>query len=224
MCAATTDEDTRPTAADEENFMDNTPDTSLSYPYTGSFYMQTVVEGDTPQDDAYPGWMLMRYVTSGNPWGLLMFNCATAASALVADSDKMVFCALEADALNWNSGGYLGYTTTNSHQYCYQRYGEADEDFNKVGALMYYHDSTQQHLPDNAAANPEDAKYPLLPVFLVVDHIGAVHGMKGQSHMWRWNPASALTYGDVVYDGTEYWLVSNDVVLRGWPDSTGPTV
>jgi len=223
VCAATTTATVRPTATDEQNFQDNAPDSYLSFPSSGSFYMHTVVEGDTPEDDAYPGWMIMRYTGTGLPFGCIMFNCVTAASAIAADSDKMVFFATENDVLDDGTGATLQFNNVNGHNWCYQRYGEVDEAFVRAAGISYVHTGTVLYLPDSASSEPENGAYPLLPVFMVANNAGN-YQTKGQSHMWRWNPASAFTFGDLVYDGTEYWMVSDDVILRGWPDNTGPTV
>ena len=219
----TTTATVRPTASDEESFMDSGPSANLPFAASGTFYMQTVVEGDTAEDDCYPGWMLLRYITSGLPFGCLMFNCVSDASAIPADSDKMVYFATEANALDDGGGAYLQFTNSSAHNWCFMRHGEADEAFVRAGGLTYHHTAVTVLIPDVAGPDPETGDYPLLPVF-IAPYFSALYRVKGQSHLWRWNPAAALTYGDTVYDGTEYWLVCDDVVLRGWPDSTGPTV
>lgn len=193
------------------------------FPSSGSWYTHICCEGDTPEGNVYPFWMLARVVGTGASAGAFWMDCAIDALSPVADSDKALLMSAQNDhALNSNTGAYLGSSNVaNSCLSGFMRYGEANEDWNVLTIPTYY-DFTYL-IPGAVGTNPEDGKYPILPSFVWRTGTGT-QGLKGQCYMHRWAPSSALTFGDVVYDGTDYFLVVDQSMLRGWPDSTGPSI
>jgi len=213
---------TSPSADDDKSFSLNRSVSFVGYPSSGSYYMHIVAEGDTPDGNVYPFWTAMRYTATGNPWGFIMMDCIDDSLSPAADSDKALLASSANQALGYNSGTYFGYGSPNSYLSGFMRYGEANEEWNAFGYLNYYLTGAVV-CPNALGSNPEDTKYAVLPNF-VARTGGIVNGMKGQSNLTRWKPINTFGYGDVVYDGTDYFLVIDETMLRGWPDSTGPTI
>jgi hypothetical protein len=212
---------TRATATDEKSFMQNRLANYTTYPSTGiSFYMHIVAEGDTPEGNVYPFWCVMRFTATGNPFGVIMMDCVDDSLSPAADSDKAILMTAANQNLFYNSGAIVGNDTVSSYPSAYMRYGQVNEEWNAIAYMAYW--ASVVRVPAGLAANPEDSKFAVLPCF-VARTSGVTNGIKGQSHLMRYRP-TGFSYGDVVFDGTDYFLVVDDFMMRGWPDSTGPTI
>lgn len=205
---------TLPTATDQKFFLNNRAETL--YITNDNCYAHMVVEGDTPDGDVYPFWFALRTNPGGNHDFLMFVDCVVDALSPAADGDKMMICATY-DALNANSGAYLGNLSASCRISSYMRYGEANEEWGGTGICQY-----TTALPGGGFTNPENGSYPVLPTFYFRNS-QATNGIKGQARMARWEPGN-FSYGDIVQSGSLYYLVLGDIMLPGWPDTTGPLV
>lgn len=190
------------------------------FPNGYSWYTHICCEGDTPEGTVYPFWMISRYSGTGVSAGAFIMDCVVDALSPAGDDDKAILLGT-AGALS-AVGSYLSYNSSSGFFSGYMRYGESNEEWAQF-AMPYYYDANGFIIPDSYGAHPEDGKYPVLPSFYW--RYGGTAGVKGQSHMLRWRPSSGMAaFGDTLYDGTEYYLIADQLLLRGWPDSTGPLV
>lgn len=220
---------TRATATDEKAFHYNRtapPGAYLAFPSSGQWYTHIVAEGDTPDGDVYPFWCLSRVYSSGLPACCIMMDCVIDSLSPADDDDKAFLLGAGEGGSNgyltYSNYAYIGYGNSNGQLSGYMRYGEVNEEWMGFGGL-YYIGSAVLMQPGSLGANPEDGKYGVLP-FFVFRNGGTTPGIKGQANLLKWKSTSGFNYGDTVYDGTDYYLVADDVMLRGWPDATGPTI
>jgi len=218
---------TRATATDEKAFHAGRaapPGGYATFPNSGQWYTHIVAEGDTPDGDIYPFWCLSRTYATGVASSLIVLDCVIDSLSPSADADKAILGALgTSHSLNWNVGAYIGYGESSYGQLAgYMKYGLVGEEWLSLGGL-YFSGSGSVLQPGALGANPHDSEYGVLP-FFVFRNSGSTPGIKGQANLLKWKPSSGFNFGDTVYDGTDYYLVADDVMLRGWPDATGPTI
>jgi len=218
---------TRATATDEKAFhLNRTAPTGgfHSFPSSGQWYTHIVCEGDTPDGNVYPFWCLSRVYSSGTPASYIELDCVIDSLSPAGDTDKALLTALDYNYTLVNGyPAYLGYGTTQGQLSGYMAHGLGGEEWSGLGGLYYVGNGGTLFQPGALGANPHDSKYGVLP-FFVFRSGGTTPGLKGQANIMKWKPSSGFNYGDTVYDGTDYYLVVDDVMLRGWPDSTGPTI
>jgi hypothetical protein len=139
------------------------------------------------------------------------------------DGDKALLLGTQSYLLA-SSSSYLSYGENNyANLSGYMAYGLGAEEWGGLGGL-YYGGNGAIQAPGLLGANPIDSKYMVLPLFVFRAGTVVTPGGKGQANLLRWKPASGMNYGDTVYDGTDYYVVVDDVMLRGWPDATGPMI
>lgn len=208
----------RATATDEKSWL-KLRAAGPSSIFTGSsFYCHVCCEGDTPDGDVYPFWMICRQSGSGLVASSFVLDSVIDALSPAADDDKAVLMGTN-ENLRHDGGTYFAYPTY-SQLSSFMRYGKSGEEWGEL-LMPYYFDGVNKY-PGVLGTNPEDGKYPILPSFLW--RMSGTTGIKGQANLIRYKPHALINYGDVLYDGTDYYLVVDDILLRGWPDSTLPSV
>lgn len=194
----------------------------LCFPTSGSWYFHICCEGDTPEGNVYPFWAIGRVSGSGLPAAAFIMDCVVDALSPAGDDDKALMLG-GAYALKLDSGAYLNYSSSGAYLSGFMRWGEVNEEWSWY-TLAVYQDQNGYVYPGTVPTHPEDGKLPIFPGFYW--RRGATtNGVKGQSHMIRYKPSLSMgDWGDTMYDGTDYYLVVDHVLLRGWPDSTGPAI
>lgn len=212
----------RATATDEKSWMQNRQAGPIALFTGSSWYCHICCEGDTAEGNAYPFWMICRQTGggAGAAAAAVLMDCVVDALSPSGDADKVILMGTSS-ALGHVTGAYLSYPSY-SHLNSYMRYGHSGSGEEWGEMLMPFLTDGANKYPGSVGTNPEDSKYPILPQF--VWRMSGTAGLKGQTHLLRYKPHTAMAIGDVAYDGTDYYLVADDVLLRGWPDSTLPSV
>ncbi len=199
-----------------------TPGPFSLFPSSGSWYFHICCEGDTPEGNVYPFWAVARVSGSGAAASALILDCVLDALSPATDSDKAVLLS-NSGVLQHDSGAFLGYANSSACLSGYMRFGEANVEWSWY-TLAFYGDNSSNYYPGTVPTHPEDGKFPILPGFYW--RRGATtNGVKGQSKLITYKPSTTLAaFGDTMYDGTDYHLMVDHVLLRGWPDATGPLI
>ena len=202
-----------PTATDQQYYSTGLVTSGFKniFPTVGSWRFHCTAN-NAPEGNVYPFWTLGRTVATGLD---AHFNCCLSlidTLSPAADTDKCMVMAIASSDLDAAAGAALG--TSSSDMLGWQRMNMAGEEFGILTAPYFsvYH--------RNMGTNPNSGDECSVPMHCVRG-VGVQQGHKGTFKEIAYSGGTQV-YGDLYYDGSEYWVVADEVLLRGWPDATLP--
>lgn len=206
-----------PTATDEQGW-NNGPLTTDQWVFFTGPYITHIGCEDSADGNTYPFWMLSRIQGTGATGGFMMMDAVKDASSPVEDLDKCYLLATR-NNLYGNSGAYISHNTA-SMGVGWQRMNEVDEEYDRLSVMRGYY--TGLAMPGLLGTNPNSGDGVRIPGFLG-RYTGTLQGPKGELLTMSFKTTSDI-YGTLYYDGVNYYVIADEIILGGWPDATLPSI
>jgi len=209
-----------PTANDQQGLARNSTSLQTMFQIVGGVYHMAAQ--NAAHNGVYAWWLheTLKDKAAGYAHEALMCCDAMDSNYSTNDNDPCVHYG--SDDSPTATGLHTGTPTSTDHFKCWMRYGETDEEWNGVSAA-YYTLTSYALSPSNSLKNPHTDKYVLMPPMWVA--IGrTLEGHKGVGKYIRYRPGFAFFFPTIINDGTDNYLLNNNLALPGWPSGVVPVL